>query len=129
LVEFTSQRSDRGIKAALIGVAIFLFFSGNDRPSQLEQVQQRGSLTMLTRNGASSYYLGADGPTGPEYALVSEFADYLGVELEIEVAVAFNQLSGMLLQRQGELVAANLARTPEREQRFNFDRGQPGPHA
>jgi membrane-bound lytic murein transglycosylase F len=142
LVEFTSQRSDRGIKAALIGVAIFLFFSGNDRPSQLEQVQQRGSLTMLTRNGASSYYLGADGPTGPEYALVSEFADYLGVDLDIEVAVAFNQLSGLLLQRQGELIAANLARTPEREQRFNFGpdyletatlvvyrRGQPRPRS
>jgi membrane-bound lytic murein transglycosylase F len=108
------------IKAAAALLALALLYSGEDRPSQLEQVLQRGSLTMLTRNGASSYYLGADGPTGPEYVLAREFADYLGVDLVVEVAVAFGQLSGLLQRRQGELIAANLARTPERELRFNF---------
>jgi len=81
---------------------------------------QRGSLTMLTRNGASSFYLGPDGPTGPEYALVREFADYLGVELKTEVATAFNQLSSLLQQGKGDLIAANLAKTPNRELLFNF---------
>jgi membrane-bound lytic murein transglycosylase F len=100
--------------------ALLVLFSGDDRPNQLEQVLQRGDLTMLTRNGASSYYLGADGPTGPEYELVREFADYLGVDLKIEAAAAFNQLATLLNQRQGELIAANLARTPAREQLFNF---------
>jgi len=94
--------------------------SGDDRPSQLEQVLQRGSLTMLTRNGASTYYLGPDGPTGPEVELVRSFTDYLGVDLEIRVATAFNQLSVLLEQRRGELIAANLTRTPERELAFNF---------
>jgi len=128
----------------LLTVAVFLVFlySGHDRPNQLEQVLQRGSLTMLTRNGASSYYLGGDGPTGPEYALVREFADYLGVNLGIEVVAASNQLAGMMTQRKGDLIAANLARTPEREQQFNFGpdyletatmvvyrRGQPRPRS
>lgn len=103
---------------------------------------RRGSLTMLTRNGASSYYLGADGPTGPEYALVREFTDYLGVDLEIEAAPAFNRLAGLLDRRQGDLIAANLARTPARETQFNFGpvyhetatvvayrRGQPRPRS
>ena len=119
--KFTFQTFSKGLKTALIGAVLLLFlYSGNDQPNQLEQVLQRGSLTMLTRNGASSYYLGADGPTGPEYTLVREFADYLGVELKIEVAVAFNQLSGLLEQRKGELIAANMARTPDREQLFTF---------
>ncbi len=128
----------------VLGSAVLLLFlySGNDGSSQLEQALQRGSLTMLTRNGASSYYLGADGPTGPEYALVREFTDYLGVELKVTVAVAFNQLASLLEQRQGELIAANLARTPERELLFNFGpdyletatlvvyrRGQPRPRS
>jgi membrane-bound lytic murein transglycosylase F len=111
----------KGLATALAGATALLFlYSGNDQPGQLEQVLQRGSLTMLTRNGASSYYLGADGPTGPEYVLVKEFADYLGVSLETEVAVAFNQLSDLLKRRQGDLIAANLARTPNREKHFNF---------
>ena len=115
------QAISKGIIKALTGALLLLFlYSGNDRPNQLEQVMQRGSLTMLTRNGASSYYLGADGPTGPEYALVHEFSKYLGVELEIKAAVAFNKLAGLLKTHKGDLIAANLARTPERELQFNF---------
>ena len=120
-MDFFKNQFIKGTKAALAGaVFLLVLYSGNDRPSQLEKVLQRGSLTMLTRNGASSYYLGADGPTGPEYALVREFTDFLGVDLDIEVAVAFNQLAGLLERRQGDLIAANLARTPEREKKFNF---------
>ena len=81
---------------------------------------QRGNLTMLTRNGASSYYLGPEGDTGPEYELVKNFSDYLGVDLDIRVAPAFNQLSVLLSQGQGDLIAANLTRTPSRERVFNF---------
>jgi len=133
----------RGLKTALTAlVALPLLLSGNDRPTWLEQVLQRGSLTILTRNGASTYYLGPDGPTGPEVELAREFADHLGVELQIEVADAFARLTGMLEQRKGDLIAANLTRTPERELRFNFGpdyletgtvvvyrRGQPRPES
>jgi membrane-bound lytic murein transglycosylase F len=121
LQRFTIQAVFKGLRTALIGAVLLLFcYSGNDQPTQLEQVLQRGSLTMLTRNGASSYYLGPDGPTGPDYELVRRFADYLGVELEVEVAAAFNQLTHLLLDGEGDLIAANLARTPERELLFNF---------
>ena len=111
----------RGLKTALTALAFLPFLtSGDDRPTVLEQVLQRGSLTMLTRNGASTYYIGPEGPTGPEVELVRAFTDYLGVDLDIQVARAFNQLSGMLQRREGELIAANLTRTPERELSFNF---------
>ena len=111
----------RGLKTALAALLSLPFLtSGDDRPTQLEQVLQRGSLTMLTRNGASTYYIGPEGPTGPEVALVRAFANYLGVDLDIRAATAFNQLAGMLQRREGELIAANLTRTPERELTFNF---------
>ncbi|NIM70563.1 MAG: membrane-bound lytic murein transglycosylase MltF [Xanthomonadales bacterium] len=107
---------------ALIAAALVLPFltSGDDRPTRLEQAQQRGSLTLLTRNGASSYFLGADGDTGPEYDLVREFAEYAGLSVEVRVADNFAQLSRWLDRGHGELIAANLTRTPEREQQFRF---------
>ena len=111
----------RGLKTALtVLVALPILLSGNDRPTWLEQVLQRGSLTILTRNGASTYYLGPEGPTGPEVELARAFAEYLGVDLQVEVAGAFAGLAEMLAQRRGDLIAANLTRTPERELRFNF---------
>ena len=125
----------------LAGIVLLPFlYSGNDRPSQLEQVMQRGSLTVLTRNGASSYYLGPDGDTGPEFELAMDFSNFLGVRLKVEVAEAFNHLAGLLESGRGDLIAANLTRTPERELVFNFgpdyletstlvvyQRGQPRP--
>ena len=106
--------------ALAVAVALFFSYSGHDKPTQLEQVLQRGKLTMLTRNGASTYFIGPDGPTGPEAELVQRFADHLGVELEIVPVSSFGQLSGMLEQGQGDLIAANVTRTPEREETFNF---------
>ena len=106
----------------LLSVIVLLpfLFSGHDQPNRLEQVMQRGSLTMLTRNSASSYYLGPEGDTGPEYELVKSFSDFLGVRLEVMVAEAFSQLPRMLGQSRGDLIAANLTRTAERERLFNF---------
>ncbi len=112
------SRASKAALAALLSLPFLI--SGDDGPSQLEQVLQRGSLTMLTRNGASTYYLGPDGPTGPEVELVRDFTEYLGVNLDIRAASAFNQLSGLLLGHGGDLIAANLTRTPERERIFNF---------
>ncbi len=97
-----------------------LIYSGHDQPSQLEQVQQRGSITVLSRNSASSYYEDANGPTGPEFELAKAFAQFLGVEMQLEPADAFGQLEGLLQQGRGEMIAANLSRTDSREQRFNF---------
>jgi len=97
-----------------------LCYSGDDRPSQLEQVQQRGNITVLSRNGASSYYEDAGGPTGPEFELAKAFSEYLGVEMQIELADAYGQLEELLLQGKGDMIAANLTRTKDRIERFNF---------
>jgi membrane-bound lytic murein transglycosylase F len=99
---------------------LVLLVSGDDQPSQLDQVKQRGMLTVLSRNGASSYYEDAGGPTGPEFELAKAFSEFLGVELKLELAEAFGQLEGQLLNGRGDMIAANLSRTKAREQRFNF---------
>jgi membrane-bound lytic murein transglycosylase F len=113
------KRLHPGPVIALV-ILLFLGYSGQDRPDQLNQVKQRGELTMLTRNGASTYYIGPDGPTGLEVELVRGFAEYLGVELNIVSAQSFRELPELLEAGAGDLIAANLSRTPEREERFNF---------
>ena len=111
------QKASLGLTFVLL---LPFLYSGDDDLSLLQQAERRGSITMLTRNGASSYFIGPDGATGPEYDLASAFADYLGVKLKVRVADEFGDLGRLLKRRQGDLIAANLTRTPERETTFNF---------
>ena len=106
---------------ALAAVLLWpILYSGNDQLSDLEKAQQRGSLTLLTRNGASTYFIGPDGAMGPEHDLAAAYADYLGLDLEVAVADEFSDLGSLLQRRQGDLIGANLTRTRERERTFNF---------
>jgi len=116
-----ARRWKQQATAALAAVVFLPFlYSGHDQLSHLQKVQQRGSLTLLTRNGASSYFIGPEGGTGPEYDLAAAFADYLGVEVEVYVPDSFSDLGTLLKNNQGDFIAANLTRTPAREKLFNF---------
>ncbi len=57
---------------------------------------------------------------GPEYDVAKAFAEYLGLELEVELAQEFGDLGSLLERRQGEFIAANLTRTKTREARYSF---------
>ncbi len=65
--------------------------------SQLERVQEKGVLRVLTRNSATTYYEGPFGPTGLEYDLAAGFAEFLGVKLKIDTP---DTLSRILLEIQ-----------------------------
>lgn len=109
------------VTAALAAVVLLPFlYSGNDQPSLLKQAQDRGNITLLTRNGASSYFIGPEGATGPEYDLAAAFAQYLELEIEVRVADTFSDLGTLLAKNQGDLIGANLTRTATREQVFKF---------
>jgi len=121
LRHFPIRSLKKNVLLALVAcVSLSFLYSGHDHLTRLEQVEQRGSLVMLTRNGASSYFIGPDGGTGPEYDLAKAFADYIGVRLDVNVADAFGDLGSMLKSGQGDLIAANLTRTPAREKLFSF---------
>ncbi|MCF6225671.1 MAG: membrane-bound lytic murein transglycosylase MltF [Xanthomonadales bacterium] len=104
----------------IVLLSLFFISSGNDELNRVEQIQARGYLSMITRNGATSWYLGRDGNTGFEYDLVKGFADSLEVELEIIPAERFQDMFPMLGADRGDLIAANVSRTPEREKHLSF---------
>jgi peptidoglycan lytic transglycosylase F len=88
--------------------------------TQLERVQDKGVLRVLTRNSGTTYYEGPYGPTGVEYDLAAGFAHFLGVKLDVRVP---DNLSGMLQDIQdghADMAAAGLTVTAERERLYNF---------
>jgi membrane-bound lytic murein transglycosylase F len=102
--------------------ALILFFgtSGDSFISQLERIEARGSLVMLTLNGATTYFLGSEGETGFEYDLALGFADHVGVPLEVIPMANFTDLFDALERGRGDFIAANLSRTLGRKAQLRF---------
>ena len=121
-MHFSSIRQWKQNTAATAAALLLLpfLYSGHDNLTQLQQAEQRGGLTLLTRNGASTYFIGPDGGAGPEYDLAAAFADHLGLDLEVEIADKFGDLETLLKRRRGDLIAAHLTRTAAREKLFSF---------
>ena len=113
---FDRLRSDKAL------VIVALSTSGDSQLTELERIQARGSLVMLTVNGASTYYLGSEGETGFEYELALEFARHLKLPLEVLPVSGVGQLIPALNSGRGDFIAANLTQTPERSDRSKRSR-------
>src|SRR5690625_7063177 len=62
-----------GALAALAACILLVTSSGHRNLTQAEKIRQRGSLVMLTINGASTWYMGSEGEAGFEYELAANF--------------------------------------------------------
>jgi membrane-bound lytic murein transglycosylase F len=105
----------------LLGCIFCLALTACKKPaSLLEQVQQQNELIVITRNSATTYYEGADGPTGFEYELARNFADYLGVKLHIVIPPNFNDILPLVALGDAHLAAAGLTVTDKRREKVRF---------
>lgn len=86
-----------------------------DEVRDWDRIQATGRLRMLTVNQPTTYYLWRGERLGFEYELVQAFATANDLELEVVVASDFGQLFEWLGVGRGDLVAASLVRTEERE--------------
>jgi membrane-bound lytic murein transglycosylase F len=107
--------------AVLLGGVFCLLLTACEKPpSQLEQIQQHNELIVITRNSATTYYEGPNGPTGFEYELAKQFADYLGVELHIVIPPNFNDILPLVTLGDAHLAAAGLTVTEKRRGEVRF---------
>lgn len=86
----------------------------------LEKIKKRGTLTVITRNGPTTYYESPDGPAGFEYDLAKAFADHIGVELKILTLDSFNEIFPMLNGGQADFAAAGITITEKRKTSITF---------
>ena len=99
--------------AALIGTC-------SSPPPLLDQVIQTGELRVVTRDSPTAYVVGPDGPSGPEYDLVQDFADALGVTLVIESVESVSEILPYLVDGKAHMAAAGLSITDSRRDYLDF---------
>ena len=86
----------------------------------VDQIRQQNELIVLSRNSATTYYVGPDGPTGFEYELAKLFADYLGVELHVVIPPNFNDILPLVALGDAHFAAAGLSVTDKRREKVRF---------
>jgi membrane-bound lytic murein transglycosylase F len=101
------------VLAALIGTC-------SSPPSMLEQVVQLGELRVVTRDTPTSYFVGPDGPAGPEYDLVRGFAEELGVTLIIQTVESVSEILPQVNEGKAHMAAAGLSMTDSRREFLSF---------
>jgi membrane-bound lytic murein transglycosylase F len=74
----------------------------------LGELRTQGTLRVGTLNQPTSYYLGAQGPEGYDYALASAFASHLGLQLVIIPARDNAALRKLLASGEADMAAAQL---------------------
>lgn len=89
-------------------------------PPLLDQVQELGELRIVTRNTPTSYFVGPEGPAGPEFDLVSGLADELGVELVIDIVDNVSEIVPYLAEGKAHMAAAGLSITESRREFLDF---------
>ncbi len=108
---------------------LFLFlFSCKEKPIEteepvvrdLEQIIAGGELVVLTSPGATSYFTFRGKKMGYQYDLAKRFASSLNLKMRLKVVHDENQLSEMLLNGEGDLIAYHLPVTSEMKRHFSF---------
>jgi membrane-bound lytic murein transglycosylase F len=111
-----------GIKLALLSLAIMSLASCKHEKTHqgLQNIIENKVVRVGTLFGPSSYYIGANGPAGFEYELAKKYADHLGVRLEIVPSYNLSELFPKLDEGSVDFLAAGLAVTPGRLERYRF---------
>src|SRR5210317_2125409 len=91
--------------------------------STLHKIIKAGQITVITRNSAHCYYTYREEPMGFEYDLAKAFADYLGVELKVQIAEDWEEMIPLLEDGTGAIIAAGMTITPKRQKQVAFSDG------
>jgi len=106
----------------LLAYAMIAVLIGTCSPQTplLDQVLELGELRVVTRNTPTTYFVGPDGPAGPEYDLVIGLADELGVKLVIKSVDNVAEIMPYLLSGKAHMAAAGLSVTDSRREYLEF---------
>jgi membrane-bound lytic murein transglycosylase F len=86
----------------------------------LDEIQKRGTLRVITRNNPVTYFLHKGKQYGFDYELATLIAKHMGVRLEIVVPPTFGEMITYLNDGKGDFIAGQLTETPERANEVGF---------
>lgn len=97
-------------------------FKSRKYVGDLDELKKRKVIRVITRNASTTYFLHKGEQLGFEYELAQHFVKSLGLRLEIVVPPTRSDLFRYLNEGLGDVIAASVTITPEREKEVAFSR-------
>ncbi len=116
----TLLRAAKLASFATVCVVLTGLLEQSREPTALERIQAKGEIRMISRNGPTTYYEGAEGYTGFEYAIANAFARHLGVKLRIVEEEDLGMMINAVGSEIGDFAAAGLSITEQRLHKVQF---------
>ncbi len=91
-----------------------------DELSDLAEMKKRGTLRVLVRNNAVSFFSYRGNRDGFDYELAKGFAKTQKLMLEVVIAPSYDALIPMLKEGKADFIAASFSATPERAKEISF---------
>ena len=88
----------------------------------LPAILKRGKLRVLAENSSTSFFIYKGKKMGFEYEILREFAEDIGVELEIIRANDLDVINEQLNNNEGDIIACNYVVTRDRQKEIVFSR-------
>ncbi len=88
--------------------------------SDLEEIQEKGKLVVVTDYNSTSYFIYRGQPMGYQYQMLQELATYLDLRLEVKVSNDLEDSFNNLNQGDIDLIAINLTVTADRMDKVTF---------
>ncbi|MDP4274543.1 MAG: transporter substrate-binding domain-containing protein [Bacteroidota bacterium] len=108
----------------IISLLVFSCKNGKDiesaTKSDLIRVRERGKIIAVTSESSINYFLYKGEPMGFQYELLKQFADYLGVKLEIKTCQNAQEQIELLKNGDCDLIADNLFQSKELFKEIDF---------
>ncbi len=86
----------------------------------LPEILKKGKLTVLAENSSTSFFIYRGKKMGFEYEILKEFANEIGVELEVKIIDDLDEITEKLNEGDADIIACNYAVTKERCKAIEF---------
>ena len=103
----------------IIGILINVFSNYIFKRNNLENIIAKNQINFVTKIGPTTYYQNKGVPAGFEYELMADFAEYLGVELNIITEESINKII-LSLDNQTSDIGVGLTATETKKKKLSF---------
>ena len=86
----------------------------------LPAILKRGKLTILAENASTSFFIYKGKKMGFEYEILREFAEDLGIPLDVKIINDLDKMNEQLNNGEGDILACNYAVTRDRQDIVSF---------